>query len=119
MLNTLEAKVLAALVCFLVLVGAGVGVYAEYEHSQAQDATISALQADNKQEKANTAAALGAAQSLAAALDAKAAAQAAASQTHTATVGRLAAAVAASPAVASTVVPESYWSAIYGSPNAK
>lgn len=119
MLNTITEKVLSGLLGLLLVAGAGLAVYAGFEHNAAQKAQIEQLQADNAQEQANTAAAVQAASALGAALDAKATATAAATQSHAATASRLASAVAASPAVASEVVPESYWQAIYGSTDAK
>lgn len=119
MLNTVTEKVLSGLLVLILLVGAALGVYAGFEHNAAQKAQIEQLQADNAQEKANTAAALQAEAALGAALNTKAAAQQTAVQNHTAVTTRLASAVAAAPAVASEVVPESYWQAIYGNPNAK
>lgn len=119
MLTTITEKVLAALLCVLFIAGAGLAVYAMYEHGASQRAQITQLQADNAQEKANTNAALQAAKSLGAALDAKAAAQQTAAQTHRASTAQLATAVAANPSAASAVVPDAVWDAIYGSPNAK
>jgi hypothetical protein len=119
MFATLEAKLIAAAVGLLILAGIAVGVYAGYEHNLAQKSQIQTLQADNAREAANTAAALQEASGLRAALTAKQSAQAAAKTTQHAATTRLASAVAASPTVASTVVPESYWQAIYGSDNAQ
>lgn len=120
MLNTITEKVLSGLLCALLVAGAGLAIYAEYEHSAAQAAQISKLQSDNAQEQANTTAALQAAKSLGAALDAKATAQQTAAANHTAATAQLATAVAANPSAASAVVPEAVWDAIYGSPtNAK
>jgi hypothetical protein len=117
--STLMEKLLSAALGVVILVGAALAVYAGFEHSAAQTAQITQLQADNEREAANAAAALQAASALSAALDAKTAAQAAAVKNHNATTDRLASAVAASPAAASVVVPESYWQAVYGSPDAK
>jgi CBS domain containing-hemolysin-like protein len=119
MLNTLAEKVLSALLCLVLLLGTAVAVYAAFQHSAAQRAQIAQLQAQNDQERASTAAALQAASSLGAALDAKAAAVSSAAQAHAAANGRVAAAVAAAPSVASTVVPEAYWQAVYGGADAK
>lgn len=114
MFETLEAKILGGLVAVLAVVGLAGAGYAVYEHIQAQGAEITQLEAQNKIEQAATAAAISAASATAAALDAKQAAQTTAA-THTATTTTaVAAAVAASPDVAKTVVPESYWEAIYG-----
>jgi hypothetical protein len=115
MFATLEAKILAGALALLVLVGAALALYAGYEHMQAQKAQITQLQADNAREKANTAAALVAASAVAAALDTKATVAATATKNHTASTAQLASAVAANKAVASTVVPEDVWTAIYGS----
>jgi hypothetical protein len=117
--STLLEKILSAALGVVILLGAVLAVYAGFEHNAAQKAEIASLQADKDREAANAAAALQAASALSAALDAKAAAQAAATKNQTATAERLASAVAASPAAASVVVPESYWQAVYGSPNAK
>ena len=119
MLNTLTEKVLSGLLCALLVAGVGLAGYAGYEHIQAQKAQITQLQADNAQEKANTAAALQAAKALGDALNAKAAAQQTAAAHHTASTAQLATAVAANPSAASSVVPDAVWDAIYGSPNAK
>ncbi|CAB3795428.1 hypothetical protein [Pararobbsia alpina] len=119
MFATLEAKLIAVALGLFLLAGAAVGAYAAYEHNLAQKSQIQTLQADNAREAANTAAALQEASGLQAALTAASGAQASAKVTHHAAVTRLASAVAASPAVASTVVPESYWQAIYGSDNAQ
>lgn len=119
MLATLEAKVLAAALG-LVLLGVGaLGVYAAVEHDKAQRATIDTLTTENRQEKANTATALQAASAVVAALGAKAAAQQAAVKNLQDAQTRINAAAAASPSVASQVVPEAMWEAVYGPTNAK
>jgi hypothetical protein len=55
------------------------------------------------------------ASAVAAALDTKATVAAAATKNHTASTVQLASAVTANKVVASTVVPEDVWTAIYGS----
>lgn len=116
MFVTLESKLIAAAVAVVAALLLGFAMFDLYGYVQTQRAQIEALKDKVALEQANTAAALSAEQALGAALDARAAATSAA-QTHTAgATASLAAAVAAAPEVASTVVPESYWLAIYGSP---
>jgi disulfide bond formation protein DsbB len=119
MFKTVLERVLVVVLGVLMVAGAALGIYAAAQHSKMQALQIEQLQKDVTQERAATTAALQAASALGAALDAKAAAQTTATQNHAALTTRLASAVAAAPAVASTVVPESYWLAIYGGDNAK
>jgi hypothetical protein len=114
MFATLDAKLVAAGVSLLVAGLLALGGYAGYEHIQAQNARIDSLSAQVKTEQANTAAALVAERAVSAALDAHAAAQTTAQTRSDNSTKALAQAVAAEPAVASMVVPESYWQAIYG-----
>lgn len=117
MFVTLESKVIAGLVAVIAALLLGFAMFDLYGYVQAQRAQITALNTKVAIEQANTAAALSAEQALGAALDARAAATSTA-QAHTAgTTAALATAVAAAPEAASTVVPESYWTAIYGSTN--
>jgi hypothetical protein len=115
MFATLTEKILVAALGFAMLAGAATALYAGYEHMQAQKAQITQLQAENAQEKANTAAALVAASAVAAALDTKATVAATATKAYAASTAQLASAVTANKVVASTVVPEDVWTAIYGS----
>lgn len=116
MLATLQAKLIAAAACLALVAGVGLAGYAMYAHMKAQAANIETLTADVAREKENTAAAVQAASAVSAALDARANAQAVAQARTQSTTRALAVAVAASPEVASQVVPESYWQAIYGIP---
>lgn len=120
MFSTLTEKVLAAVLCAAMFAGLLLTLYAGYEHMKVQWEQIIELKADVIQEKANTAAALQAASAVSAALDMKATVTATASKNHAASTNQLASAVAANPSVASAVVPETVWTAIYGSnPDAK
>lgn len=114
MFATLEAKLIMAGVSVVLALGLALGAYAAYQHIQAQNARIELLDGQVKTEQANTAAALTAASAVSAALDAQHAAQNAAQVRSNTSTKALAQAVAAEPAVASMVVPESYWQAIYG-----
>jgi hypothetical protein len=117
MFATLEAKLIAAGVSVLLAGLLALGAYAGYQHIQAQNARIDTLSTQVKTEQANTAAALVAASAVSAALDARATAQNVAQTRSDNSTKALAQAVAADPAVASMVVPESYWQAIYGGPS--
>ncbi|WP_155753983.1 hypothetical protein [Burkholderia vietnamiensis] len=114
MFSTLTEKLLVGALAVLMVTGSGLAVYAGYEKLQNQKAQIAQLQAENAQEKANTAAALNAASAVAAALDARSTAAASAQHNHTASTAQLASAAAANPSTAA-VVPEAIWSAIFGS----
>lgn len=114
MFATLEAKLIAAGVIAAVVLCLAAVTYGGYQHIQAQNARIDSLSVQVKTEQANTAAALTAASAVSAALDAQHAAKDAAQTRSDNSTKALAQAVAAEPAVASMVVPESYWQAIYG-----
>lgn len=114
MFSTLTEKLLVGALVVAMVIGSGLALYAGYERLQSQKAQIAQLQAENAQEKANTAAALNAASAVAAALDAHSTAAAAGQQNHTASTTKLASAAAANPSTAA-VVPEAVWSAIFGS----
>lgn len=113
---SLMSKLLAGMLALSMAIGAGIGVYAAYEHSKVQDAQLTALTLATKQAQANAAAAASDAAATRAAFGLQASAQAAAKQDHAATTARLASAVGAYPA-ASEVVPEGIWTAIYGDAN--
>lgn len=116
MLATLQARLIAAAVCAALGLLACLAGYAAYVHMRTQAAEVAELTAQVSQEQAATAAALQAASAVSAALDARANSQAVAQARTQSTTKALAVAVAADPSVASQVVPESYWQAIYGSP---
>ncbi|WP_414444619.1 hypothetical protein [Burkholderia sp. 22PA0106] len=113
MFATLQAKVIASVMGFVLLVGAVSAGYAIYEHQAAQLVTVRAALATAQ---ATADAAKKQAQGLAAAMDAQKSAQAAGQVRQAQASKNIAAAAAAAPQVASTAVPESYWQAIYGSP---
>jgi hypothetical protein len=117
MLATLESKLLAALGCLLLIVAVVASFYVMRQHEATQKAEIAQLQADNVQEKANTAVALQAASAASAALATKVSVTATATahaQTSTAHLKAAATASSATAEVTATIVPESVWSAIYG-----
>lgn len=114
MFATLEAKLIAAGVVVALALCLAAAAYGGYQHIQAQNARIDSLSAQVKTEQANTAAALVAASAVSAALDARTTAQNVAQVRSDNSAKALAQAVAAEPAAASIVVPESYWQAIYG-----
>lgn len=118
-MSSIVEKLLSVAVGLFMVAGIGFAVYAGIEHNAAQKAQIEQLQEDKAREAANTAAALQAVSALGSALDAKAAAQTAAAAHTTGAKTLVASAVAAAPAVASVVVPESYWQAVYGGTDAK
>jgi hypothetical protein len=115
MFATLEAKLIGVGLAVVLAAMLALGGLALYEHIQAQNARIDTLSEQVKTEQANTAAALTAASAVSAALDARTTAQNAAQVRSDNSTKALAQAVAADPSVASMVVPEAYWQAIYGS----
>jgi hypothetical protein len=117
MFVSLESKLIAGLVAVIAALLLGFGMFDLYGYVQNQRAQIASLTDKVAQEKSNTEAALTATQALGAALDARSTATTAAATRTAGVTTALAAAVAAAPEVASTAVPESYWRAIYGSPN--